>query len=76
MEKPNNTNAEAHDMNEARKPKRTFDEACRECHAVSFDYFKKEWIRQLHNIEFLYSSFPAFQKVILDTDKLGIISPL
>ena len=41
--------AEAHGMNEATKPKRTFDEACRECHAVPLEDFKKEWMRQLHN---------------------------
>ena len=28
---------------------RTFDVACKECNAVSFDKFKKEWLRQLNN---------------------------
>ena len=49
MEKPNNTNAEAHDMNEAGKPKKSLKQRCIECHAIPFDDFKKEWMRQLHN---------------------------
>ena len=27
----------------------TFDVACKECKAVTFDKFKKEWLRQLNN---------------------------
>ena len=28
---------------------RTLDVACKECNAVPFDKFKKEWMRQLKN---------------------------
>lgn len=44
-----NTNSESHGMNEARKPKKSLKQRCIECHAVPFDDFKKEWMRQLNN---------------------------
>lgn len=35
------------EMNEARKPKRTFAQACKECKAVPLDEFCAEWMRRL-----------------------------
>ncbi|MDE6577305.1 MAG: hypothetical protein K2K58_03940 [Muribaculaceae bacterium] len=48
MEKSNKINAEAHDMNEASKPKKSLKQRCIESHAITFDDFKKEWMRLLH----------------------------
>ncbi|MDE6753586.1 MAG: hypothetical protein K2J82_03130 [Muribaculaceae bacterium] len=48
MEKSNKTNVEAHDMNEASKPKKSLKQRCIESHAITFDDFKKEWMRLLH----------------------------
>ena len=39
----NENNANPQDMNEARKPKRTFDQACRECNAIPLKQFEKEF---------------------------------
>lgn len=44
----NENNGSPQDMNEAQKPKRTFEQACKECNAVPFDKFKNEWMRQLN----------------------------
>ncbi len=34
-------------VNEGHKPKRTFEQACRECNAVSHEVFERELMRQL-----------------------------
>lgn len=46
MEK-NKENQPSHEMNEARKPKRTFEQACKECNAVTHEVFEREFMRQL-----------------------------
>lgn len=39
----NSYDCNCQEMNEARKPKRTFEQACRECNAVPLEEFEKEF---------------------------------
>lgn len=48
MDKKQET-SNSQEMNEVRKPKRTFAQACKECKAVSLDEFCAEWMRRLEN---------------------------
>lgn len=49
MKKSNNINAEVHDMNEAKKSKRTFADACKECNAVTSTVFKQKFTQALND---------------------------
>lgn len=39
---------ENYGMNEAKRTKRTFEQACHECKAIPLSEFKREWMRRLH----------------------------
>ncbi len=43
----NNYDCNCQEMNEARKPKRTFEQACKECNGIPHDVFARECMRRL-----------------------------
>lgn len=49
MEK-NNENQPSQEMNEARKPKRTFEQACKECDAIPLKDFGDRLLQGINNI--------------------------